>query len=169
MLSAFKSLDSKLKTRAKLLLGGGGAMVLAYGFPVATMDLDAVFFKSPITEADVHKEIQDVAEELSLPKDWLNPYFGTFLYTLPKDYDSRLKIVYKGKRLTVFALGSEDLLIQKCFAGREKDIGHARALIKKGVNIEFVIHHIRELIDLSIPQAQEASDFLDDLLDELEV
>lgn len=169
ILQAFTLLDNKMGESAKLLLGGGGALVFAYDFPLATLDLDAVFFQSRITEADVFHEIQKVASELDLPKDWLNPYFGTFLYTLPKDYDSRLKQVFHGKNLKVYALGLEDLLILKCFAGREKDIGHARALIKKGANTDFVISHLRTLVDAGLPKAQQACDFLDDLLDELGV
>lgn len=167
MLKAFSSFDKKLPCEAKLLLGGGGAMVLAYDFPLATQDLDALFFQSEITEKDVFKEIQEVATELDLPKDWLNPYFGTFLYTLPSDYQKRLKQVFVGKKLTVYALGLEDLLILKCFAGREKDIGHARVLVKKGADISFVEKHIHVLMDRHIPKAREANDFLSDLLDEI--
>lgn len=168
MFQALKKLDEKIKVKAKLLLGGGGAMVLAHGFPLATHDLDALFYKSSITEADVQKEIQSVANELSLPKDWLNSYFQTFLYTLPKDYDSRLVTIFEGQHLSVQALSLTDLLILKCFAGREKDIPHARALIKKGADFDFANQHIHQLIDQSVPKAQEASDFLDDLLDEME-
>lgn len=167
MLKAFICLDKKILQHAKLLLGGGGAMVLAYDFPLATLDLDALFFQCDVSEADVFKEIQEVAAELDLPKDWLNPYFGTFLYTLPSDYQKRLKKVFSGKKLTVYALGLEDLLILKCFAGREKDISHARALVKKGADTRFVEKHIHDLIDRHIPKAKEANDFLSDLLDEI--
>lgn len=167
MLRAFSSLEKRLKQKANLLLGGGGAMVLAYDFPLATLDLDALFFQCEVSEADVFSEIQEVAAELDLPKDWLNPYFGTFLYTLPPDYHERLIKVFNGKKLSVHALGLEDLLILKCFAGREKDIGHARALVKKGADVSFVEKHIHGLMDRHIPKAQEANDFLSDILDEM--
>lgn len=169
MLKAFKSLDAKLHVKAKLLLGGGGAMVLAYGFPLATHDLDALFYRSPITEADVQKEIHQVADELSLPKDWLNPYFQTFLYTLPRDYQARLTPVYGGQHLEVDALGMEDLLILKCFAGREKDIPHAKALIKKGADHGMASRHIETLKEQSIPKTDAALQFLYDILDEMGV
>lgn len=165
MLQAFKAFDKKLSQKANLLLGGGGAMVLAYGFPLATNDLDAVFYKCDITEGDVFNEIQAVAKELNLPRDWLNTYFGTFLYSLPQDYHTRLKPVYQGKNLIVNSLGLEDLLILKCFAGREKDVGHSRALIKKGANVEFVKSHIEKLFDKKIPKSSEAIDFLEDLIE----
>ena len=169
MQAALAALDGKLKTKGNLLLGGGGAMLLAYGFPLSTMDLDALFFRCAIRESDVQNEIHAVADELKLPHDWLNPYFESFLYTLPKDYESRLKSVYDGNKLSVYALGLEDLLILKCFAGREKDIPHARAIIKKGADPDFVRRHIIELQALSVPRAREATDFLDDLLYELDL
>lgn len=168
MLKAFEELDKRLKKPAKLLLGGGGAMVLAYDFPLATHDLDAVFYKSPITLAEMGEEISEISKKLSLPQDWINPYFDTFLYTLPKDYELRLKTIFKGKKLMVNALGLEDLLILKCFAGRDKDIPHARALIKKGANADFVAQHIEGLIPLYIPKAKEARQFLYDFLDEMD-
>lgn len=166
MISSFNGLDGKLHQSVKLLLGGGGAMLLAYQFPVSTQDIDATIYKSELTLADIQDDVQAVAQELNLPGDWLNSYFEIFLYTLPKDYEVRLKTVFTGTHLMVNAFGLEDLLILKCFAGREKDIGHARALIKKGADIDFVQNHIRELIDARIPKSQDASDFLDDLLDE---
>ncbi|EKD51148.1 MAG: hypothetical protein ACD_62C00330G0002 [uncultured bacterium] len=167
MLSAFERLDHKLPKSAKLLLGGGGAMVLAHGFPLATMDVDALFYKTPFSEADVLSQIHEVAVELNIPHDWLNPYFGTFLYTLPPDYETRLKTIFRGHLLEVNALGLDDLLILKCFAGRDKDIPHARALIKKGANIDFVAQHIHKMMDINIPKADQARDFLDDLIDEV--
>jgi len=142
-------------------------MVLAYDFPLATADLDGIFYQSEISEKDLQDEIHEIAVTLNIPKDWLNPYFSTFLYTLPKDYDSRLRQVYQGKKLTVQALGLEDLLILKCFAGREKDIGHARSLLKKGAKTSFVEEHILRLKASNIPKSGEALLFLQDLLDEL--
>lgn len=168
MIESFNLLDSKLKSKSKLLLGGGGAMVLAYQFPVSTLDLDAEFYKSSIKTVDIREEILAVARELSLPGDWLNPHFETFLFTLPADYESRLQTVFTGAYLEVNALGPEDLLILKCFAGRDKDIPHARALLKKGINLDFVEKHIHHLMDKSIPGAGAAKDFLDDLLEEME-
>jgi hypothetical protein len=54
--------------------------------------------------------------------------------------------VFLGKNIKAQALGKEDLLIMKCFAGRQKDIPHARALVKSGADIQLVEEHIRSLI-----------------------
>lgn len=166
MLEALSALDSILDHPAKLLLGGGGAMVLAYEFPLATHDLDAIFYKSDVTLADLNDQIIQIGADLGIPGDWINPHFETFLYTLPEDYESRLKTIFEGKNLTVNALSLEDLLVLKCFAGREKDIPHARALIKKGADVDFAESHIHKMLEKGIPKSEEARDFLEDLLDE---
>lgn len=103
------------------------------------------------------------AKSLTCPPDWLNPYFLTFTHTLPQDYGQRLIKVFDGRSLEALALGREDLLIMKCFAGRAKDIAHARALIKAGANIKFVEKHIESLKKKRIPGTDKALDFLDDL------
>ena len=71
-----------------------------------------------------------------------------------------------GQNLKVLALGKDEMLIMKCFAHRLKDEGHAKALIKKGARVEFVESHIEKLLEKRIPLAQEALDFLDELVDE---
>jgi len=63
----------------------------------------------------------------------------------------------------VMALGVEDLLVMKCFAGRDKDVGHARALLRKGPDLAIVDSRIQQLIEKGIKGAREAGDFLDDL------
>lgn len=51
----------------------------------------------------------------------------------------------------------------KCFAGRAKDVAHARALIKAGADVKFVENHIESLKKKRIPGSDRAIDFLDDL------
>lgn len=165
MQDALKLLDKKLGTPITLILGGGGAMVLAHQFPLATMDLDA----APVGEdfSILDPLVKEIAKELNLPGDWLNPYFSTFSHTLPEDFKTRLIKVFSGKSLTAQALGKEDMLILKCFAHRQKDIPHAKALTKLGVDIKFVEKHIESLRKKKIPGADEALDFLDDVAGDL--
>ena len=51
----------------------------------------------------------------------------------------------------------------KCFAGRKKDVSHARALLKIGADRAFVERHVETLLGRGIPGAREALDFLDEL------
>jgi len=158
---AFAALDARLSRPVTLVVGGGAAMMLAYGLPVRTGDVDA--YPAGGRLEDLAKEIREVARALGLAPDWLNPHFETFAHVLPPDYAARLRPVFDGARLRVMALGVEDLLVMKCFAGREKDVGHARALLRRGPDLGIVERRIEELVERGIPGASDAADFLDDI------
>lgn len=162
--TALSLLDQKLTERLTLLLGGGGCMILAHNYPLATTDVDALPLQLSFETID--PLVKSIAKEAHLPGDWLNPYFATFTHVLPPDYKDRLIAVFSGKKLTVNALGKEDMLIMKCFAHRPKDLGHARALIKGGADIAFVEKIIESHAANGLPEASKALDFLDELKEE---
>jgi hypothetical protein len=141
-------------------------MILAHGFPLGTTDIDAVPKGMEIADLDVL--VKRIAAEQAIAPDWLNPYFATFIHTLPSDYGSRLIDVFQGARLRVRALGREEMLIMKCFAHRQKDVGHAKALLKAGVDLDRVEARIEALAAKKIPQSQAALDFLQDVREQLE-
>lgn len=167
MKRALAALDQYLAEPTQLLIGGGAAMVLAYHLPLATADIDGLVFRSKITQAELTPLIHRVADELQLPKDWLNSYFNTFLFALPSDYHERLVSVYRGKHLTVYALGRDDLVILKCCAGRDKDLLHARALMKQGLDRPLVSNHLQGLLEKGIAGAERAADFFDELCEQV--
>ncbi len=167
MLKALKGLDKEIPEPMKLLVGGGAAFILAHQIPLSTMDMDGIPFQSKITVAELDPYVKKVATKLNLPKDWLNNYFATFTYSLPKDYGKRLVSVYKGKNLEAVALGKEDLLIMKCFAGRDKDLPHAKALLKKGVRAALVKEHLHHCLKENLPNAQRALDLFYELCEQL--
>lgn len=160
---ALAALDRILPRRLQLLVGGGGAMLLAHGFPLATADIDAV--PKGMSSDELSPYVEAVAREMELPGDWLNPWFSSYTYVLPDDYSQRLIEVFLGKNLTALALGKEDLLIMKCFAHRRKDVPHARALIRGGAKTEFVYECIERLAKRHLPGTSEALDFLDETID----
>lgn len=164
MKQALGRLDRHLTQPVRLIVGGGGAMILAHDLPLATTDIDGVPTGISTDELDVL--VKQVAAELEIPVDWLNPYYSTFTHVLPSDYGSRLQEVMAGQQLTALALSKDDLLIMKCFAGRQKDVSHAKALIKRGARVDFAETHIESLRKRSIPGAQKALDFLDDVVDQ---
>lgn len=159
--AAFSALDARLEAPLTLIVGGGTAMMLAYGLPVRTTDVDAYPSRGRLD--DVAPHLRAVAKELGLAPDWVNPHFETFAHVLPADYASRLREVFAGGRLRVMALGVEDLLVMKCFAGREKDVGHARALLRRKPDLSIVERRIEELAEKGVPGALDAADFLDDI------
>ena len=161
MKRALNRLDELIGEQTTLIMGGGGAMILAHGFPKGTTDIDAVpKGKDP---SSLEKWVKQIAEEQKIPHDWLNPYFSTFVHCLPSDYGQRLIEVFKGSKLSVQALGLEEMLLMKCFAHRQKDIPHAKALLIAGADIGFVEARIEELLKKRIPKSQEALDFLQDV------
>src|SRR4051794_13510469 len=88
MLNALSHLDNKLAAPLKLIVGGGGALILAHQIPLSTTDIDAIPKGMEISDLDTL--IKEVAQELNLPVDWLNPHYSTFTHVLPQDYGTRL-------------------------------------------------------------------------------
>ncbi len=164
MREALSALDSHLDREVSLVIGGGGAMLLAYGFPLATTDIDAI--PRGLSSDELAPMIEKVALELGLPTDWLNPWYSTFTFVLPLDFRDRLVNVFTGRHLNAQALGKEDLLLMKCFAHRQKDVAHARALVRANANVDLVFARISELEKRKIPGADLAVDFLEEILDQ---
>lgn len=168
MIDAFRALDRLLDKPLTLLIGGGAAMLLAHDVPLSTNDIDGLPLDAKVSPAELDRLVKKVATELGIGAHWYNDYFNTFTYALPYDFRDRLVVVWKGEHLIVKALGKEDLLIMKCFAGRDKDIGHARALLKRGAKKEIVEQQIEKLSEKGLPRSREALEFLEDLIDEME-
>ncbi len=165
---ALRRLDGKLSGDFRLVVGGGAAMAIAYDHPLATKDVDAFLAKGADRLAELAQASHEVAREMDIAADWLNPYYETFAFVLPPDYPARLRAVFRGRHVEVLALGPEDLLIMKCFAHRQKDVGHARALVKLAADLDVVERRLSELMDKGYPGAEAAADFFDDLRDERE-
>ncbi len=160
-LEAFGALDRRLTAPVRLVLGGGTAMILAHQHPVSTTDADVFPVRGTLDDLAPHTLA--IAKELDLEPDWLNPWFTTFTHVLPSDYGSRLITVFDGAHLRVDALGAEDLLVMKVFAGRDKDRPHTIRLLKKAADLELVDRHLSSLLEKRIPGAQKAADLFDDL------
>jgi hypothetical protein len=167
MLEAFERLDRRLSVPTRIIVGGGAALIAAYDVPISTQDVDGVPDKGSMELAEFKKEVRAVGRELKISQDWLNDYFSTFLFVLPSNYGERLVSLYQGKNLEACALGKEDLILMKCFAGREKDIPHIRVLLRKGADPTIVDGRLQELNQKNIPGAQRAGDLFDDLCGEM--
>ena len=141
-------------------------MILAYQHPIATQDVDAFAAKGGLRMADLDALSRAVADELNIDPSWLNSHFETFTGVLPADYATRLRSVFQGKHIQVDALSPEDLLIMKCFAGRDKDRPHARKLIRLASDLALVDRQLEYLVERRYPGAERALDYFDDLRDE---
>lgn len=169
MLEAFKELDARISQPTRIIVGGGAALIAAHGIPVVTEDVDGVPDRGSLELYEIKAAVREVGQKLKISQNWLNDYFSAFLFILSSDYGSRLVSLYKGTNLEVAALGVEDLLLMKCFAGREKDIPHAKALIRKKPNLKIVDNRLQEVLEKKIPGAEKAADFFDDLCDQMGV
>ena len=167
MLTALQRLDARMDQPARLVIGGGAAMTLAYGYPLATQDVDAFAARGGLRFGELDALARQVADELHIAPDWLNAHFETFTGVLPADYVTRLRTVYTGECLQVDALGPEDLLVMKCFAGRDKDRPHARKLIQLASDLSVVDQQLSHLAGKRYPGASKAADYFDDLRDEV--
>jgi hypothetical protein len=165
MKRALELLDAELKADARLIIGGGAAMVLAYKHPLATQDIDAFAAKGGLRIVDLDQAAKKIAKKLNIEPDWLNSHFDTFTVVLPADYATRLRPVFAGQHLSVEALGPEDLLVMKCFAGRDKDLPHARKLLRVATDLSIVDRQLGLLVERRYPGAEKAADFFDDLRD----
>jgi hypothetical protein len=165
MRQALAALDERLTRPARLVVGGGAAMVLAYDHPLATQDVDAFAAAGGLTIAELDREAKHVAKLLDIEPDWLNAHFETYTGVLPGDYATRLRRVFSGERLIVDALGPEDLLVMKCFAGRDKDRPHARKLLRIANDLSIVDRQLHHLVERRYPKAERAADYFDDLRD----
>jgi hypothetical protein len=113
ILRALERLSEELErrsTRAELFMVGGGAMALAYARRRTTRDLDAIF----VPKAIVYEAARRVAEDLSLPEDWLNDAVKSFA---PGD-DPERKVVFRTAWLTVSVASPRYLLAMKLLAAR---------------------------------------------------
>lgn len=111
---AFRRLASELQrdgTVGEIYVFGGAAMVLAYDARRATRDVDALF--KP--REKVHQAALRVADELGLPRWWLNDQGKTYL---PRGEDGRAKLIYDHPNLRVTAVSITHMLDMKALAAR---------------------------------------------------
>jgi predicted nucleotidyltransferase len=121
---AFTKLGERLASRgvvADLFVVGGAAMALAYDAQRVTRDVDATFVPHGI----VHEEAIRVADDLGLPRWWLNEQAS--VYVSGKD-DPGKRRVFDHPGLRVTAASAGHIFAMKALAARERDIDDLRSL-----------------------------------------
>jgi len=113
----------------ELLVVGGAAMVLAYDARLATHDVDAVALH-PESAPLLRRLVQQVAEELHWPADWLNDGAKGFLMGWRDG-----GIIYTAPGIIVHCPAPEQLLAMKLAAWRDDvDIQDASRLLRELVD-----------------------------------
>lgn len=121
---ALRRLGERLAYRgvvADLYVFDGAAMALAYDLRRATRDIDALLHP----HGAVLAEAQFVAQELGLPRWWLNEQASG--YVSPVD-DAAAPLVFDHPGLRVHAASAQHLLAMKVLAGRRRDAEDIRLL-----------------------------------------
>jgi hypothetical protein len=121
---AFTALGERLARRgvvADVFVVGGAAMALAYDAQRVTRDVDAVFVPHGI----VHEEAVRVADDLGLPRWWLNEQAS--VYVSGKD-DPGKRRVFDHPGLRVTAASADHIFAMKALAARARDVDDLRVL-----------------------------------------
>lgn len=110
----------------ELLVVGGAAMVLAYDARMSTHDVDAVVLQ-PGAARFLRRLVQQIAEELDWPSDWLNDGAKGFLIGL-----SEGSVVYTAPGIVVRCPALAQWLAMKLSAWRDDvDIQDAGRLLRE--------------------------------------
>lgn len=119
LLQALGLLDARLRQQesyGEICIFGGATMILAFDGQFATRDVDAIF----VPKEKVTKAIEEIAEELELPVDWLNDGVKGFVSAkgdLTKDDMPQFQ------NLRVLRPTASYLLAMKCLASRVASYG----------------------------------------------
>lgn len=109
-------------TVGEIYIFGGAAMVLGYRARYATRDVDALF--EP--REKIHRVAVEVAEEMGLPRWWLNDQATVYL---PRAKDEKARLLFDHPNLRVTVVSAEHLLAMKALAARSyADIDDIRLL-----------------------------------------
>lgn len=117
LLRAFTRLDDRLDRRsltADVFIFGGAAIVLGFDGRPATRDVDAIWRP----HGAVLDEAWAVADELGLPRWWLNEQASSYL---PSGHEAEGPSVFVGRALRVMTADPELLLAMKVRAARTGD------------------------------------------------
>ncbi|HEX6685449.1 MAG TPA: DUF6036 family nucleotidyltransferase [Candidatus Limnocylindrales bacterium] len=121
---AFTALGERLQRRgvvADIFVVGGAAMALAYDARRTTYDVDAMLVPHGVVVEEAHA----VADELGLPRWWLNEQ--ATVYVSGKD-DPGKRQVFDHPGLRVLVASPEHILAMKALAARNTDLDDLRAL-----------------------------------------
>jgi hypothetical protein len=106
---------------ADIFIVGGAAMALAHDAAHVTRDVDAMFKPHGI----VHEEAMQVADDLGLPRWWLNERASS--YISGKD-DLEKRRVFDHPGLPVMAASPRHIFAMKALAARTRDVYDLRVL-----------------------------------------
>jgi predicted nucleotidyltransferase len=146
LVEALRALDRRLASSVDIVVVGGAAMILHFGAPRATRDVDMLLLRGDSEE--LRGAIRDVARELHLPKNWMSDAAKAFADVLPPDFYHRLvQLDLSLEHLRLYALGRPDQVAMKAIALREPDLEDLELLLPglseadRSVVVD-IVHHV---------------------------
>jgi hypothetical protein len=88
LINILSRLDEHLSSPFDVVIVGGAAMILHFGAPRATRDVDVLVLKGNVSE--LREAARIIAHDQDLPDDWLNDGAKGFASILPPDFSQRL-------------------------------------------------------------------------------
>ncbi len=145
----FKKLDhelSKLNLFRELTIYGGASLIALKQIERATVDID-VFL--PRIDNKLKEIIFKMAKEFQLNDLWINSTGYAFIKELPRDWENRTQIIYKGNYLIIKSLGRIDLIFTKILAelDRQEDLLDLEQLKPQKNELEFIKDDLIKLDD----------------------
>lgn len=116
LLRLFSELDQFLSERSakrELVIYGGAALIAANILERVTFGVD-VF--QPQLDSLLCEGIKAVGAKYQLGEQWMNSTGRAFVTELPANWQSRVRLLYQGKYLTLKILGRTDLIFTKLLA-----------------------------------------------------
>jgi hypothetical protein len=150
-------------TVGEIYIFGGAAMVLGYRARFATRDVDALF--EP--REKIHRAAVEVAEEMGLPRWWLNDQATAYL---PRAKDEKARLIFDHANLRVTVVSPDHLLAMKALAARTyADLDDIRLLCEMRA-----ITDVREIEEICArvypdePLSDRSRIVIEDIVDRLE-
>lgn len=126
---ALQILDLKLSQAGENLnitICGGASLVLLGLNDRKTADIDVLL---PRISEKVKEITLNIKEEMDYSKHWFNTGASSFINILPRGWEERCTIVYKGKSLTAHSISKLDLAVMKLYGSLDRDSDY-RDLLK---------------------------------------
>jgi len=129
IMRCLEALNENMKANqiyGEISLVGGAVMCLCYKSREVTQDIDAIFEPKTV----INKLIEQTADELSIPKNWLNDGVKGFLSEKAEFVD-----YIKLSNLTINVASSEYMLAMKCLSARVDNANEIE-------DIKYLIKHL---------------------------